>query len=1264
MLIALAVCFSIVLLSLRYWLLPNVDQYREDIASAISSAAGQRVTIGDISANWDGLRPHMLLRAVQVHDKEGDIMLLLHSLEGTLSWRSLLHGELNFREIAIEQPDLAIRRDVQGVIHVAGFALDKELTGSENGFADWLLNQRRVTIRNGSILWQDDHRGAPELELLVNLRLENHGNRHRFGVRAIPPAKLAARLDIRGDFTGASLNIPEQWRGLLFMEMAHADVAAWRIWLPLPDEMRAMELHRGFGALRMWAGMDGVDLKKLTADMRLTDVRARLAPELPELNLGQVTGRIGWQKTGSGTKDGTEIFARNLLASVRGARDLPPTSFRLQFVPARGGKPAGGKLSVDRLKLEVMDDLINYLPVSTSLREQLDKASPRGEIHSLRAQWSGEWPELSSFGVKGRFIDLGTRKWKFLPAFRGMSGNLDITQRGGALNLNAHNAVLIHPDMFQEPLALDTLTGQVSWTIASSEDAIAFKFSNVSFSNPDGAGMAYGNYHVAADGKDEIDLTGHVTRAEAARVMRYIPIAAVRAFPEWLKQSIAGGNVLDARLHLKGDLAKFPFGDDSQGIFKLQVKAAGVMMNGIPGWPRIEDAAGTLQFNGSLMEIDATRGIILDTQLNRAKIGIADMSAPDATLKSEIEASGDTMQFLKFAATSTADLHDDDLIDKIQVQGNGKLSLRFYVPLQHPEAMRLSGDYQFTDNLIDPGIRIPSLSQINGRLTFNRAGIKTANATGRFLGGPVAISSVESPEGTRLTATGKINLDNLAEAPQVGTRNPAQGWTRYLRGSADWEASLHRHNGVTDLTVRSPLRGITSDLPEPFSKIASEAVPLRFERKAANSGRDDLSLDYGAQVAARIGRIRENDGHYRPREGFVNLGATVASTVPAAEKKGISVNVDLPQLDLDRWDRLLDQLGSDDHVDLPGMTSLRFKVDALDLRGRRFNNITLKADREDDWWYSSVTGDEISGGISLNLAGDGKIVARLNRLIIPVAAPGRDSAAQPRQGKRNLPALDITADSLIVGEKELGRLELIANQNQRNWHVEKLQISNADSSITGQGTWRNGMRPRVRGSVKLRSEDIGKLLTRLGHPERVTRGSGELGGEFTWQGSPESINYPTLSGAFQLNARRGQFPKFEPGIGRLFGIFNLRSLPRRISLDFHDVFSEGFGFDDIAGEIKITRGVATIDGLRIEGPSAKVVMNGEMNLDAETQKLHIKVTPSFGLATPVVGMASVIARPALRNPPITPNEYDITGTWADPVVNKISAQPQEAARRD
>lgn len=1244
-----AACFSFLLLSLRYWLLPDIERYRETIASAISHASGQHITLGEISANWDGFRPHMMLRTIKVHDKAGNVSLLLHQLEGTLSWRSLWHGELRFREIGIEQPDLIVRRDALGAIHIAGFALNSELTDDEYGFSDWLLRQRQVIINNASILWQDDLRGAPELELLVTLRLENHGNRHRFGIRATPPAELAAQLDIRGDFTGESLGIPEQWRGHLFTQIDHADIAAAHVWLPFPSEIK---FNHGVGALRMWSRVDRGNMKKLTADMRLHNVKTQLAKDLPELNLIRMRGRVGWQPINDGTKEGIELFARGLSASVRGEGELTPVNFSIQMIPPDSSQTGAGKLSVDNLNLEIVGNLAEYLPINQSLREQLGKLSPRGEIHYMRAKWDGEWQAPTHFNAKGGFTNLSMKKSESLPAFSGITGNIDVSERGGTLNLNSQKVRLELPEVFHEPLMLDIFTGQASWNYLMERNSIAFTFNNITFSNPHAAGLVYGSYRFIPGKPGVMDLTGHLTRADASYLQHYTPITANPYFHDWLGKSIVAGEFLDARLHLKGNLADFPFTHGNTGIFRLHAKASGVVLDHIAGWPRIENISGNLQFQGSDIRLDASRASTSGVELNKVKLRITDMSASDAMLESEGEANGRTSEFLKFAAKYSAGNYTSSFVDDAKITGDGKLLFKLDIPLHNEGDIKLAGNYQFIDNQINPGARIPNLERVNGILAFSGSEIRIENVTAQFLGGPVILNSTVMPGGgMRLSANGKANLGNLYQQSQGGSMNTAQLWSRYLRGGTDWRATIHTHDKLADISVESSLHGVTLDLPEPFSKTATGTAPLRFERKASDKG-DLLNFSYGGLVTAKIRRLQDKAGNYHVERGIVNFG-TGPALLP--EKKGISVTGTLPSLDLDHWQNMLEQF-NDEAAPALNLANINAHIDTLDILGKRLNDITLNASREDELWHSTVASKEIKGGVSWNLTGNGKIVARLRTLSIPADSPVNPGLTTQTQHRENsLSGLDVMADDFIVGEKHLGALELIAGRHEQGWRVEKLHITNSDSSLTARGTWQShAMPPRIQTTVTLNATDIGEFLTHLGYPERVKRGSGKLEGELSWQGSPRSIDYPTLSGSFKIKARRGQFPKFEPGIGRLFGMFDLRALPRRITLDFHDVFSEGFGFDDISGDVKITRGVAVTDDLRIEGPAAKIVMDGELNLQAETQKLHVTVTPSLGLATPVVGIVSH----ALQNSPPS-KQYSVTGTWADPIITRISRQPQE-----
>ncbi|MBY0266468.1 MAG: TIGR02099 family protein, partial [Burkholderiales bacterium] len=251
-------------------------------------------------------------------------------------------------------------------------------------------------------------------------------------------------------------------------------------------------------------------------------------------------------------------------------------------------------------------------------------------------------------------------------------------------------------------------------------------------------------------------------------------------------------------------------------------------------------------------------------------------------------------------------------------------------------------------------------------------------------------------------------------------------------------------------------------------------------------------------------------------------------------------------------------------------------------------------------------------------------------------------------------------------------LELQATPQGRDWRIERLRVSNPDGTLNIEGLWQSWLsRPGTQVNVRLDVLDIGKMLARLGYPEGVRRGTAKIEGSLAWAGSPQRIDYATLSGNFVLDAGKGQFVKLEPGIGKLLGILSLQSLPRRISLDFRDIFSEGLAFDEIVGAVKVVKGIASTDNLRITGPAARIVMSGTVDLAKETQALRVRVSPQLSdtvsvagalIGGPVAGVAAFIAQRLLKEPlnQIAAYEYDVTGSWADPQVVKVERAPEAA----
>jgi len=232
-----------------------------------------------------------------------------------------------------------------------------------------------------------------------------------------------------------------------------------------------------------------------------------------------------------------------------------------------------------------------------------------------------------------------------------------------------------------------------------------------------------------------------------------------------------------------------------------------------------------------------------------------------------------------------------------------------------------------------------------------------------------------------------------------------------------------------------------------------------------------------------------------------------------------------------------------------------------------------------------------------------------------------------------------------------------------------LQLRNADGALAADGYWHwQDRTPRTQLNVQLDVADMGKFLGRLGYPEGVRGSNARLSGAVSWSGAPQDMDFPTLGGQISVHVGRGQFAKLDPGMGKLLSILSLQALPRRVALDFKDVFSDGFAFDEINGVVNLQRGVGTTDGFRINGSAAKIAMSGEVDFAHETQKLKVRVTPSLGdsvatvtaalLGGPVAGIGVFLAQKLLNDPfgQLAAYDYAVTGTWSEPHVTKIQVE--------
>jgi uncharacterized protein YhdP len=514
---------------------------------------------------------------------------------------------------------------------------------------------------------------------------------------------------------------------------------------------------------------------------------------------------------------------------------------------------------------------------------------------------------------------------------------------------------------------------------------------------------------------------------------------------------------------------------------------------------------------------------------------------------------------------------------------------------------------------------------------------------------------------------------------------------------------------MPEVLVSTSLTGMALRLPAPFAKTAETALPLRLEISAPRSAaaaagkstppalQDQLQIDIAGM--ANVTYVRDISGpEARVLRGAIAVGLAADESAPLPEL-GVVANVSIGRVDLDAWSRVLTQSAGEavtastvaspenNAATLYFPTSMAVRAQELVFGGRTFKRVLVGGGREGPLWRANVDAAELNGYLEYRQpqgATGGRLYARMARLSVePSAASDMENLLD--QQPASVPELDIVVQDAELRGKKLGRVDieavnmaaLAAKDASREWRLNRFDITTPEATLKASGNWTDivaltqpapgrSIKERRRTAMKFSLDilDAGGLLERFGMPGVVRNGRGKIEGRVGWLGSPITLDYASMGGDLNINVENGQFLKAEPGIAKLLGVLSLQSLPRRLALDFRDVFSDGFAFDFLRGDVAIEQGMARTSNLQMKGVNAAVLMEGQADIARETQSIKVVVVPEINAGSasliasainPLVGLSTFLAQIVLRGPLIdaATQEFLVDGTWVDPRVTKV-----------
>ena len=1082
--------FAVLLLFLRYAILPNIDFYKGTIEQVSSRLVGNQVSIARIYASWSGLRPKLFLGDVVLKDKAGRQVLALPSVSATLSWWSLAAADLRFESLEIIRPELDIRRESDGKLYAAGILFDPRQGGDGRG-ADWILSQHEIVIREGRLNWTDKLRNQPQLALEnCNLVLRNKWRRHQFALAATPPAGLGLPVDVRADFEhpafASRISNVTRWKGELYLDVKGADLAAWKAYASYP-----FELIEGQGSVRAWFSLDHAKLAGFTADVGLSNVTARLGQDLPLLELVRVNGRVSAKEEfpASVEKSPPTFGARGHAVSfsdfsleTRDGLTLPPTSLSERYLAAAGGKPEKTELKAKLLDLETLAGLAGRLPLTVAQRKLLEQLAPSGRLLDFSAEWQGALSALQTYHVKGRVAGLGVKAQPARPAqaatatspaqaataaipgVENLTGAIDANQRGGTVSIDSSQLVLQMPAYFTvSAMPLDKLNLLAHWSFED-KDQLRLQIDSMRLVQQGLSATLSGSHLMPlhAQGLGTADFTGTLDNFDVKTIGRYLPLQTPHDLRDWLTGALEDGIAQDVSIRLRGNLAQFPFKDSEVGAragagkSRSEFRVAGRIENGklnyapghfakdgkAPLWPQAENIQGSFLFDRVRMEIRGDTARTGGLGLSRVKAVVADLSSPDMLLEIDGSASGPMQEYLKYVAASPVLEWISHFTDDTTATGNARLALKLHLPLAHLLESKVQGSLQLMNNDVTLWRDMPPVHGATGKIEFYEKGVNLNGLAGTFLGGPVAVSGgTQRDQSIQVRIAGSVSADGLRNAYPA----PAmQRLASHFNGSTRYTGLVTAANQQIQVTVESTLAGLGLDFPAPLKKAAPDSLPLKFVLNAslpndAGLARDDIKLALGATMAARYQRQRQGREPWRVLRGGIGVNT------PAPEPdSGVMLNLDLKSLNVDAWTDIGSAIAGPATAQVAGPDAdgpdlaqyvvpdvMAARATELIVGERKLEHVVVGASHQKGLWQANIDSTQASGHVTWNEApsgvGLGKVTARLSSLSIPESeAADVKNLLEGKNAAQTIPALDIVVERFELFNKQLGSLELQA----------------------------------------------------------------------------------------------------------------------------------------------------------------------------------------------------------------------------------------------
>lgn len=1262
---ALAVFFAVVI-SIARLMLPEIEQQRDAIAQWLSDYIDRPVQIGGVSANWHGWSPSIRVMELVLLDESGaaELARFKHATIDIALFESIATVSLVPRRLAVSGMEAAFERDADGNIRIAG------MPPARWPVAQWILQQRNFALTDAVVSYVDVSTGRPRIEfsnVTLTVTGEPQGQliQGRLTRRGASSEAIEFALHATGDVLGPD------WGGELFLAVSNLEVGSAFSLAGWPAE----HIRDGKIRARTWSSWNAARLARAAVQVEAIDITTEHNGETATIDRIDVTGTI------ASTADGWWFDGDEMQLNI-GRRPAVPASVAL-----RQRNRGGESLLAFRAQNVQLDALTALLPrlkqqddPAATARWSLHDVNASGTLASLVGGWSaGETPR---YYAEARIEDLALGNSADMPGVSGVDFSLRANAHSGVIETNHTSGIVVaDANRFAAPVEIQKLAGSVRWTrkngvLHLATDALALRAEGIDF-------VSRGTLELEPQASPYLNFVTRINSGPLAAIPRLVPIGKLPPRGErWVRTAFKAGEFRPSGVLFRGRLADFPF-DEGDGLFKAELEVQNVDLQYSSRWPMTTALGATIRVENRTVKTNVHEGLMYSAELGGSTIEMPDLFSrqPVVRVQGAIRVSADELdRFIDESPlrnTKAARFHDVD------IGGEFGMTLDMSLGIYPGGEKDILGLAQFVGNRIDAPKQKLVLDDVHGDISFTRQDWYGEGLRAVYDGDPVGVvlnGGLDDPNyDTEFRMTGTSAAPQLLKiiktyAPYLGTLLTRGGTHDGVDGELPWKVVLSipeaNPGGATApqrLTIDSSLLGLELDLPWPFGKSAGEKKPLEIVSETAADGQRTIRVEFGSNVNLEFAQTKRVDGTFDTQRAEIVFGEEAPEFTG---RPGLSASGRIERLPISEWSAFGRSVAS---TMAGGKNSLPIRFDVhienLEILGRVYPDADLAGNKSDADWQVSIASPQLEGMITVPRDDPARpLRLAFERLWLTEKT---DAQSTRRIDPRTIPPLELTATSLRFGEIDLGEAALTTSRRADGLQLERLHFAQAGFELDGNGDWiLEGDAHQSRIHLDVQGDTLAGLLARFKYAvANIDGGATGIEIDAAWDGMPSEFALEKLQGSFSLRVDEGRFLDIDPGGGRLFGLLSLQTLPRRLSLDFNDLFRKGFAFDRIEGAFELDHGNAYTNSLLMDGPAARIDVSGRTGLADKDYDQRVTVTPALSDSIPVagaffgpagigVGAVLYLGQKMFKSIPeqvdkFLSREYSITGGWSQPVIERI-----------